>query len=43
MSYILTAAAEADVRSIIRYTARQWGAAQVRHYMVSLGKGIGLV
>ncbi len=39
-SYILTAAAEADVRSIIRYTRKQWGDAQVRAYMAKLEAGI---
>ena len=38
--YILTAAAEADVRSIIRYTRKQWGDAQVRAYMAKLEAGI---
>ena len=43
MNYILTVAAEADVRSIIRYTGKQWGVAQVRRYMASLEKGIALI
>jgi len=37
--YILTAAAEADVRSIIRYTRKQWGDPQVRAYMAKLEGG----
>lgn len=43
MSYILTAAAEVDVRGIIRYTSKQWGEAQVRRYMTSLENGIALI
>ena len=39
-AYILTAAAEADVRSIIRYTRQQWGDRQVRAYMARLEQGI---
>ena len=39
-SYILTAAAEADLRGIIRYTRQQWGDAQVRHYVSQLERGI---
>jgi plasmid stabilization system protein ParE len=38
-AYVLTAAAEADVRSIIRYTRQQWGEAQVRAYMAKLEQG----
>lgn len=34
--YILTAAAEADLRGIIRYTRSQWGHAQVRRYIATL-------
>lgn len=39
-AYVLTAAAEADVRSIIRYTRQQWGDVQVRDYMAKLEQGI---
>lgn len=39
-AYSLTAEAEADMRSIIRYTRKQWGAAQVRRYIVKLEQGI---
>jgi plasmid stabilization system protein ParE len=39
-SYVLTAAAEADLREIIRYTRNQWGAAQVRSYVAKLEGGI---
>ncbi|OSQ35133.1 type II toxin-antitoxin system RelE/ParE family toxin [Thalassospira mesophila] len=38
--YILTTAAEADLRGIIRYTGREWGAAQVRRYMARLEQAI---
>ena len=39
-AYILTAEAEADLRGIIRYTRREWGAAQVRRYIAKLEQGI---
>jgi len=38
--YVLTAAAEADLRGIVRYTRQQWGDAQVRAYMDKLERGI---
>lgn len=38
--YVLTAAAEDDLRSIIRYTRKQWGSAQVRSYIAKLEQGI---
>jgi len=38
--YVLTAAAEADLRATIRYTRQQWGEAQVRAYMEKLERGI---
>ena len=38
--YILTDAAEADMRGVIRYTRKQWGDAQVRHYIARLEQGI---
>jgi len=41
--YVLTAAAEADIRGIVRYTRQQWGAAQVRAYMDKLERGIALL
>ena len=42
--YRLTAAAEADLRGIIRHTRRQWGDEQVRQYISALERGIaGLV
>ena len=37
---MLTSAAEADLRDIIRYTRRQWGDAQVRRYIGALEQGI---
>lgn len=39
-AYILTTEAEADMRGIIRYTRKQWGAAQVRRYIGKLEQGI---
>ena len=38
--YVLTAAAEADVRSVVRYTRQQWGETQLRIYMGKLECGI---
>lgn len=35
-TYILTTDAEADLRGIIRYMRKQWGAAQVRRYIARL-------
>lgn len=43
MPYVLTAAAEADLRGIIRYTRRQWGDEQVRAYLKDLAHGFGRV
>lgn len=37
---MLTGAAEADLRDIIRYTRRQWGDAQVRRYVGALERAI---
>ncbi|OKP00821.1 type II toxin-antitoxin system RelE/ParE family toxin [Xenorhabdus eapokensis] len=34
--YILTQAAEADLRAVIRYTRQHWGEAQVRRYIEKL-------
>lgn len=39
-AYLLTDAAEADLREIIRHTRRQWGDAQVRRYIAHLEHGI---
>lgn len=38
--YILSDAAEADLRGIIRHTRKQWGDAQVRRYVGELKRGI---
>lgn len=38
--YVLTDAAEADLREIVRYTREKWGDAQVRRYMARLEDGI---
>ncbi|MBC8947377.1 MULTISPECIES: type II toxin-antitoxin system RelE/ParE family toxin [Xenorhabdus] len=40
MDYVLTEAAEADLRSIISYTRKQWGNVQARRYVTTLKKGI---
>ena len=39
-AYILTAEAESDLRSVIRYTRTQWSVAQVRHYVSALERGM---
>ena len=39
VAYVLTAAAEADLRSIIRHTHQQWGEAQARSYAAKLTRG----
>lgn len=39
-AYVLTEGAEADLRDIIRYTRKQWGATQVRRYMGKLEQSI---
>lgn len=38
--YLLTDAAEDDLRSIIRYTRKQWGNTQVRRYITALEQGM---
>jgi len=43
LSYVLTDAAEADLRDIIRYTRTQWGAVQVRRYVAKLQTGMANV
>lgn len=43
MNYVLTDDAEADMRGIVRYTRKQWGAAQVRSYVAKLKAGIAAV
>lgn len=40
MNYVLTDDAEADLRGIVRYTRKEWGAAQVRTYVAKLKAGI---
>lgn len=42
-SYVLTLAAEADLRGIVRYTRKQWGEAQARTYVAKLERGIEAV
>ena len=39
-NYVLTEAAEADLRGIIRYTRDQWGETQLRRYIARLDEGI---
>ncbi|MBN8839947.1 MAG: type II toxin-antitoxin system RelE/ParE family toxin [Sphingomonadales bacterium] len=39
-AYILTAAAEADLRGLIRYTRERWGDAQLRRYIARLEQRI---
>lgn len=38
--YVLTAAAEADLRDIVRYTRNQWGDVQTRRYLARLTQGL---
>jgi plasmid stabilization system protein ParE len=38
--YVLTAAAEVDLRGIIRYTRNRWSDAQARRYIAKLEQGI---
>ena len=38
--YVLSNAAEADLREIIRYTRKQWGDAQVHRYISELERRI---
>ncbi len=38
--YVLTVAAELDLRGIVRYTRKQWGDAQVRRYVATMERGI---
>jgi plasmid stabilization system protein ParE len=39
-NHILTSAAEADLRAIIRYTREQWSDAQTRRYIAKLKRGM---
>ena len=40
MNYVLTEAAEDDMRGIIRYTLREWGDVQVHRYLNKLEQGM---
>lgn len=40
MSYVLSSAAEKDLREIIRYTRKEWGDVQTRRYIEKLTSGI---
>jgi toxin ParE1/3/4 len=40
LPYVLTSAAEADLRDIVRYTRREWGEVQARRYLAGLKAGI---
>ena len=40
VGYVLSSAAEADLRDIIRYTRKQWGDAQTRSYVTKLQAGM---
>jgi plasmid stabilization system protein ParE len=40
VGYVLSAAAEADLRDIIRYTRKEWGDAQTRSYVTKLQASI---
>ncbi|MDR2195849.1 MAG: type II toxin-antitoxin system RelE/ParE family toxin [Gallionellaceae bacterium] len=42
-AYTLTAAADADVSGIIRYTRQQWGTEQARSYHAKLKQGMTLL
>ena len=43
MNYVLTDDAEADLRGIVRYTRKEWGATQARIYVGKLKAGIACV
>jgi plasmid stabilization system protein ParE len=43
LNYVLTDDAEADLRGIIRYTRKEWGAEQVRTYVAKLKADIARV
>ena len=38
--YVLSSAAEADLRDIVRYTLKEWGDIQARRYLAKLKDGI---
>jgi len=40
VSYVLSSAAEKDLREIIRYTRKEWGDVQTRSYIEKLTSGI---
>lgn len=40
IGFVLSQAAEADLREIIRFTRKQWGDAQVRRYIGDLEDGM---
>ncbi len=40
VQYVLTLAAEADLRGIVRYTRKAWGDAQARSYAAKLERGL---
>lgn len=40
IDFVLSDAAEADLREIIRYTRKQWGDTQVRRYIAGLEQGM---
>lgn len=40
VGYVLSAAAEADLRDVIRYTREQWSDAQTRSYVAKLQTGM---
>lgn len=39
-AYVLSSAAEADLRDIVRYTRKEWGDIQARRYLTKLKHGI---
>lgn len=43
MNYVLTDDAKADLRAIVRYRRKEWGASQVRTYIAKLNEGIASV
>ena len=43
LRYVLTTAAESDLREVLRYTRRQWGAAQARRYVGQLQRCVEIL
>jgi toxin ParE1/3/4 len=39
-AYVLSTAAEVDLRDIVRYTRKEWGDIQARRYLANLKNGI---